>query len=87
MCRMADAGSVLSRYREVLAWRKRHPALLRGSIVFLDTPEEVLAFVRETDGEKLLCVFNFAQEPVEWPLPGDLQTSRGHPGWRGRWQC
>jgi alpha-glucosidase len=62
-------GSVLSRYRDVLALRKRHPALVQGSIIFLDAADEVLAFVREADGERLLCVFNFAQEAAAWLLP------------------
>ena len=61
--RTADPHSVLARYREVLAFRKRHPALRLGSIAFLDAPENVLAFVREADGERLLCAFNFGGEP------------------------
>ena len=37
--------------RGFLAWRKRHPALIRGDIRFLDAPEPVLAFVRGTGEE------------------------------------
>ena len=70
----ADPASILSRYREVLALRKRHPALVRGSITFLDAQEDVLAFIREMDDEKLLCVFNFARGPIEWPLREDMPT-------------
>ncbi|TIW65730.1 MAG: DUF3459 domain-containing protein, partial [Mesorhizobium sp.] len=65
-------GSVLSAYRAVLALRKRHPALVSGSIRFLDTEGDVLAFVREGEGERLVCIFNFADEQVNWALPGDL---------------
>jgi alpha-glucosidase len=64
-------ASVLSRYREILALRKSHPALIAGSIAFLDAPEDILAFVRESEDEKLLCVFNFAREPAKWQLPED----------------
>ncbi|TJW32350.1 MAG: DUF3459 domain-containing protein, partial [Mesorhizobium sp.] len=64
--------SILARYRAMLALRKKHPALVKGSIRFLDAEGEVLAFVREGGGDKLLCVFNFADEPANWPLPPDL---------------
>ena len=68
----------LTRVRVVLgppsSWRPQIALeAFRGSIVFLHSSEDVLAFIRETDGEKLLCVFNFAQEPVGWPLTGDVE--------------
>src|SRR5690606_39514618 len=56
-------GSVLTRYRAMLALRKRHPTLSRGSIAFIDGidgMDDVLAFFREESAEKLICVFNFA---------------------------
>ncbi|MDX8524524.1 alpha-glucosidase family protein [Mesorhizobium sp. MSK_1335] len=65
-------GSVLSAYRSILALRKRHPALIGGSIRFLDAEGDLLAFVREGGGEKLLCVFNFAGEPAGWTLPAEF---------------
>ncbi|PBC02722.1 alpha-glucosidase family protein [Mesorhizobium sp. WSM3860] len=67
-----EDGSVLAAYRSMLALRKRHPALVRGSIRFLEAEGDVLAFVREGGGEQLLCVFNFAGEPADWTLPPDL---------------
>ena len=63
-----DAASVLSRYRALLAMRKRHPALIAGSIEFLETPQDLLAFVRADTTERLLCVFNFADEPLEFRI-------------------
>ena len=69
-----DPHSVLARYREVLAFRRKHPALRQGSIAFVDAPETVLAFWRETDGERLFCAFNFGEEAVEWALPPDTGT-------------
>ncbi|MEO5757261.1 MAG: alpha-glucosidase C-terminal domain-containing protein, partial [Mesorhizobium sp.] len=67
-----EAASVLASYRATLALRKQHPALVSGSIRFLDAEGDVLAFVREVDGERLLLVFNFAEEPVSWALPQDI---------------
>jgi alpha-glucosidase len=70
------SGSILSRYRAVLALRREQPALVSGSIRFLDAEGDVLAFLRERDGEKLLCLFNFAREDAVWPLPPDLGALR-----------
>lgn len=70
-----DAGSVLAGYRAMLALRKQHPALVRGSIRFLDAEGDVLAFIREGGGERLLCVFNFTDEPANWLLPQSLDAA------------
>ncbi|TGS54607.1 alpha-glucosidase, partial [Mesorhizobium sp. M3A.F.Ca.ET.201.01.1.1] len=45
---------------------------IQGSIRFLDAEGDVLAFLRERDGERLLCVFNFSAEPTGWALPTEL---------------
>jgi len=67
-----DANSVLTHYRAVLGIRRAHPALARGAIRFLDAGDDMLAFVREGEGERLLCVFNFGGETARWPLPAGL---------------
>jgi alpha-glucosidase len=43
-----------------------------GSIRFLDAPEPVLAFVRETGGAAMLVVFNLSSQEVSWALPGGI---------------
>ena len=67
-----DPASVLAHYRAVLRLRRAHPALVRGSIRFLDAEEDTLAFIREGADEKLLCVFNFSDETVDWPIPDGI---------------
>jgi alpha-glucosidase len=65
-----EANSVLSRYKAMLGLRKRHASLGRGSMAFLGgSDDEVLAFFREANAEKLLCVFNFARQERRWTLP------------------
>lgn len=54
----ADAGSLLAWTRQVLALRNASPALRTGDIAFLDAPADLLAFEREGEGERLLCLFN-----------------------------
>ncbi|MED5526911.1 alpha-glucosidase family protein [Gallaecimonas pentaromativorans] len=63
-----DSASVLNGFRQFLAWRKQFPALVAGSIRFLDTAEPVLAFERELDGQKLLVAFNLSNQPVSQTL-------------------
>ena len=63
-------GSVLNAVRAFLQWRKAQPALVTGSIAFLDAPEPVLAFVREHDGQRMLVAFNLSADAVAWQPPG-----------------
>ncbi|MDX8531138.1 alpha-glucosidase family protein [Mesorhizobium sp. VK25A] len=67
-----EERSVLAAYRSILALRKDHPALVQGSIRFLDAEGDVLAFLRERDGERLLCVFNFSADATGWALPTEI---------------
>lgn len=67
-----DESSVLAHYRSALALRRAHPALVTGSIRFLDAAGDMMVFIREGGGERLLCAFNFAAEPANWPLPAEL---------------
>jgi alpha-glucosidase len=56
-------------YKAMIAWRQASPALTKGTVRFLASDGDVLAFVRETDGEKVLCVFNFGQMGAGFPVP------------------
>ena len=58
--------SVLHATRAFLQWRKTQPALVEGSIGFLTTPANVLAFVRESESQRLLVTFNLSDGAVEW---------------------
>ncbi|SCW53462.1 alpha-glucosidase [Rhizobium mongolense subsp. loessense] len=64
-----DVNSVLTHYRRMLEFRKRHPALLDGDMDFIGTNQDLLAFTREKNGEKLLFVFNLTRKPAEFRLP------------------
>lgn len=64
----ADPASVLNAVRAFLAWRRAQPALVEGDIRFLDTPEPVLAFVREHAGHRMLVAFNLSGAEVRCAL-------------------
>ncbi|MDD2426871.1 MAG: alpha-glucosidase [Eubacteriales bacterium] len=54
-----DPNSVLNDFRNLIALRKQHPALRRGSITFIkEKKRDYLAYVREWEGEKILVEFN-----------------------------
>src|SRR5690606_12109358 len=66
--------SVLHHYRDALAFRKSHPALIDGDLTFLDTHnQDLLAFIREQDGEHLLFVFNLTREAQDLALPARMK--------------
>ncbi|MGR6430111.1 beta-galactosidase BglA [Rhizobium sp. PAMB 3174] len=62
-------GSVMEHYRAVLAFRRSHPALFDGDMMFLGGNADLLAFTREKDGAHLLFVFNLTRQPQDYALP------------------
>ena len=71
-----DPASTLGYARAILRLRRRHPALVSGDITLLDTPQDILAFLREIDGNRVLCVFNLGETPGHWSAPAALGTLR-----------
>ena len=68
------ADSVLNHYRRVLRWRRGVAPLVSGTMELLDAPENVLAFAREAEGERVVAVFNLSDRPGKFsgklsPLP------------------
>lgn len=57
--------------KDLIAFRKANPALANGrwgarmAKVETDKPQQVLAWVRQSDGNKVLGLFNFSGAPVE----------------------
>jgi len=56
------SGSTLKFTRDLLALRKKYPALRYGEIEFVDAPPFVLAFKRKHETGDVLCVFNMGVE-------------------------
>ncbi len=63
-----DPNSVLAAYRTMLGFRRAHRALRDGDIEMLEEPKGVLAFVRRSEDEGILCVFNLSPAATEFPL-------------------
>jgi alpha-glucosidase len=67
-----DDDSTLSLTRRLITLRNRSAALRIGSLRILEASAAILAFERSSEGERLLCVFNFGNAPqrLDAPLPG-----------------
>lgn len=62
-----DPDSMLSLYRRLIALRKRHPALTRGSYRPESAPDDVFAYRRTDPDGDLLIALNFAAQERQLP--------------------
>ena len=63
-----DTG-LLDEYRRLIALRRSSPALARGGIRFAFVDDDVIAYLRETSGERLLCLASRDEHaPIRLPL-------------------
>lgn len=86
----ADPDSVLSFARRLLHWRKRHPAVVRGSLQPLPLDGDLIGFERSCGADQVRCIFNLSRErravalPAGWRPVADLGLpvdDDGLPGW------
>jgi alpha-glucosidase len=68
----ASPQSTLSYTRQLLALRRHLGAVVAGEITLLDTPDEVLAFVRGGGEDAVLCAFNLGETVCEWTAPAEF---------------
>lgn len=80
---LKDRHSVLNSFRAFVRWRREHAALIFGDIRCLDSPPETIAFIREYGNQRMLVMFNFNREPVDYELPllpqAEVLTGHGLP--------
>lgn len=72
-----EANDFTTFYTDLCRMRHENPALASGErggrIEYVEgVPENVLAFTRQTDGNKVLCLFNLSAEPVTIVVPEAL---------------
>ncbi len=61
-----DAVSMLNLTRQLIAFRKKHIALVCGSATVINTPEPLLVIERKHGQQHLLCIFNFGDTEITW---------------------
>jgi alpha-glucosidase len=72
----ADPASLLSLYRRLIVVRRATAALGRGThrSIFGVAPD-VMAWIRETDAQRVLCLLNVSDEPRRCDLPTSRLTA------------
>jgi len=75
-----DEGSMLSFYRDMIAFRRAHPCLTKGTLEIVSASDKALSFIRSFEGDRLYCAFNLSGEDIPLDLPlGDWQRDLGAP--------
>jgi oligo-1,6-glucosidase len=73
---MADSNSIFHYYRQLIQLRKTNPVMVYGSYdLILPEHEQIYAFTRTLEEERLLILLNFSQEPVVFDLPDDFAST------------
>jgi len=76
-----DPNSLLNTWRRLMHWRQDQPALIKGmtNAKVLETDEPLFAFIRESEEQRLLCMFNLGDMPVKYDLSAypDCQEVKG----------
>ncbi|WBL34337.1 alpha-glucosidase family protein [Sinirhodobacter sp. HNIBRBA609] len=76
-----DPAALVHHYRRVIAFRKQHSALRAGAMKQVEVQGDVIRFLRESEDETILCIFNLSDHPVDTTVPaGDWITIGGEIG-------
>ncbi|WP_394196675.1 beta-galactosidase BglA [Litoreibacter albidus] len=76
-----DTDAPLHHYRKVLAFRRAHPALVKGAQSAMRAEGDVLSFLRTQNGETMFCAFNLSDAPVTVDMPsGNWDLTGGELG-------
>lgn len=69
----ADPNSVFHYYKKLIALRKQNPIMVYGKYeLLLEDSEELYAYTRTLEGERLLVVCNFTAHEVSFALPEEF---------------
>ncbi len=81
----ADSASVLSRYRQLVAFRRQHPALRAGRHRLLRCAAGRSRLRAGRGTERVVCVFNFGRGEARFTVPAGVavEALEGH-GFAGR---
>lgn len=70
-----DPDSMLSFMRGLMDWRKKQPALVGGTAQALKTDSPILAFVRRSKEQTILCAFNLSGQRASFK-PADILDTK-----------
>ncbi|MEQ6388080.1 alpha-glucosidase [Bacillaceae bacterium S4-13-58] len=70
---LADENSIYHYYKKLIELRKKHNLIVYGDYeLLLPEHDQIYAYVRSLEDEKLLVVTNFSERHVDFNLPDDL---------------
>jgi len=73
---LADKDSVFYYYKNLIQLRKDNPIIVYGSYnLVLDSHEEIYAFTRTLENDRLLVILNFSENTPEFNLPESITYS------------
>jgi len=73
---LADKDSVFYYYKNLIQLRKDNPIIVYGSYnLVLDSHEEIYAFTRTLENDRLLVILNFSENTPEFNLPENITYS------------
>ena len=73
---LADPNSIFYYYKKLIQIRKENPTIVYGRYdLILDAHEQIYAFTRVLDDDRLLVILNFTEETPVFSLPAHLQHS------------
>jgi oligo-1,6-glucosidase len=73
---LADKDSIFYYYQKLIQLRKENPVIVYGNYdLILDSHEQIYAFTRTLDDDRLLIILNFSENTPEFNLPEDISHS------------
>ncbi len=70
-----DEDSILNYYKRIIKMRKQYPVMIYGSYnIILEENEQIYAYTRTLDKEKLLVICNFSEKEALLELPDEIDT-------------
>lgn len=74
---LADPNSVFYYYQRLIQLRQEYPVIVYGIYdLILDNHEQIYAFTRTSDDDRLLVILNFSAETPVFKLPAEIKFSR-----------
>lgn len=69
-------NSFLNYTRQLLALRKSLPSMMTGASELLDTHDDIIAFIRRTENDAVLCAYNLGDSTLDWSPPPEFSDAK-----------